>query len=145
MTEDAKMPDDAKTPTAEAAPLYSQSFFSKEMRTGRRLLFPTFVLPLLYTSLLMWACLSIYWGSLIPGDNITKLTVMAVDLDRGFLGDKIVQGIHAHMKQTPNHLNWVFNDLIKSDDHSKALLLDERAWAVLQGLISANYSSRGII
>lgn len=92
----------------------------------------------------MWACLSIYWGSLIPGDNVTKLTVMAVDLDRGFLGDQVIQGIHAHIKQTPNHLNWVFNDLSESDDDSKALLLDERAWAVVQGLIPVNYSSRGI-
>ncbi len=135
MSEATKIPQDAKTPTSGAAPaLYSQSFFSKEMRASRQLLFPTLALPLLYTSLLMWACLSIYWGSLIPNDNVTKLTVMAVDLDGGFLGDQIFQGIHAHIKQTPNHLNWVFGDLVRSDARSKSLLLDEQVWAVLQGL-----------
>ena len=126
-----------KEPQAET-PLYGHSFFDKELRGSRKLLVQTLFLPLLYTSLLMWACLSMYWGSLLPNNNLTKLTVAVVDLDGGFLGQQVIQGIQASNHATSNHLNWLFGDNIKTDADSRYAVLDEQTWAVLQGPVLAS-------
>jgi len=64
------------------------------------------LLPLVfYTTLLMWACLSLYWGSLVPNNDVTKISVFFVNLDAGgSLGSQIATGIQAAINSTPNHL-----------------------------------------
>lgn len=125
-------PDPVPTP-APARDLYSLSFWDSEFRETRKVLGKTLALPLLYTSLLMWACLSLYWGSLLSNNSLGKLQVYAVDLDDGFLGKQIISGIQEAIATTPNHLNWRFDTSITSDALSRGLLTDQRAWGVVQG------------
>ncbi|KAI9838447.1 MAG: hypothetical protein M1838_004598 [Thelocarpon superellum] len=132
------MPDIELEPM-EATPLYRHSFFSEEMRESRKQLTATLILPLVYTSLLMWACLSLYWASLLPSNNLNKLTVVAVDLDHGFLGAQVMQGIQGAASPSPDHLNWIIGDGITSSADSESVVLDEQAWAVVQ--VSPNASS----
>lgn len=112
-------------------PLYTQDFFDQDFRAQRKLLLPTLILPLAYTTLLMWACLSLYWGSLIPNNYLGKLTVYAIDLDGAFLGHQILSGINDSITTSSNHMNWKFGD--PTNLGSRRLLEDERAWAVVEG------------
>ena len=112
--------------------LYTHSFWSKDFRSTRKLSFQTYVLPIVYTSLLMWACLSFYWGSLLSYNSLTKLPVYAVDLDGGFLGQQVISGIQS-IAEEPNHLQWHFDTSITSDAASRELLVQEHAWGVVQG------------
>jgi len=112
-------------------PLYTQDFFDRDFRAQRKLLLPTLILPLAYTTLLMWACLSLYWGSLIPNNYLGKLTVYAIDLDGAFLGHQILSGINDSITTSSNHMNGKFGD--PTNLGSRRLLEDERAWAVVEG------------
>ena len=49
----------AKTETIEDTPLYNYSFFDEGFRSSRKLLLPVLLLPLVFTSLSMWGCLSL--------------------------------------------------------------------------------------
>ncbi|KAK3173516.1 hypothetical protein OEA41_006846 [Lepraria neglecta] len=52
-----------KTETAEESSLYNHSFFDEGFRSSRKLLLSVLLLPLVFTSLSMWACLSLYFVS----------------------------------------------------------------------------------
>ena len=49
----------AKAETTEDVPLYNYSFFDEGFRSSRKLLLPVLLLPLVFTSLSMWGCLSL--------------------------------------------------------------------------------------
>ncbi len=125
-----------KTETVEHMDrLYSRSLFDMELRDSSKLLIKTLVLPLVYTSLLMWACLSLYWGSTLYS-SLGGLTVYSINLDDGPFGQQITEGIRKTAKNTSfNNLGWQFVTSINSDEASRQLLLDERAWAVVQGML----------
>lgn len=118
--------------STEAAPLYNASFFSEEYRSSRKQLIRILLLPLIYTALLMWGCLSLYFGSLVSSTNFTKLSIYAIDLDGGFLGQQVMAGIRKQVGQ-PGALDWHFEDPIASSTIPQQLILEERAWAVVQG------------
>jgi hypothetical protein len=132
MGEAARVSVEAKEDAAFPS-LYNRSFWSKDFGPTRRLSLQTYLLPVLYTSLLMWACLSFYWGSLLPNNNLTKLTVYAVDLDGGFLGKQVIAGIQDSIAETPNHLKWHFDGTITTDAASRELVTQEHAWGIVQG------------
>ena len=76
----------------EPQQLYGRSLFDAELRTSRKLLISTLLLPIVYTSLLMWACLSLYWGS-TTYTSLQKLSVHAIDLDGGTFGHQMIAGL----------------------------------------------------
>ena len=112
--------------------LYSKSFFSKDLRTSRRLLLYSLLIPLIYETLTIWGTASLYYGS-TTSTSLNRLTVHAVDLDGGFLGQRMTGAIKASLTSAPNPLGWQFDDSVKSDAMSRELVTDEQAWAVVQG------------
>ena len=72
-------------------------------------------------------------GSLVSNNNLTKLTVYAIDLDVGFLGKQVIDGVKASQR-AKGGLNWQFDPSITLPATAQDIVLDERAWAVLQGL-----------
>ena len=92
------------TEHGSAQQLYSQRFWSAAMATERKTLLQSLFLPLLYTSLLMWACLSLFWGSLTTSNHLSKLKATVVDREgeSGVLGPAIV----AAVSNAYNSLDW---------------------------------------
>lgn len=131
--EDTKSSSSAARATEPENTLYNRSLFDPELRGSRKLLIQTLVLPITYTSLLMWGCLSLYWGSTVSS-NLHKLTVYAIDLDGGQFGQQMLQGINASITNPPRDLGWRFDNGVISDAMSKHLVLNEQAWAVVQGI-----------
>lgn len=135
---------DDKTATTTESPrisqnsndgLYRHSFWSTPMRQSRRLLLQTLFLPLLYTSLLMWACLCLFWGSLYTNNELGKLDVTLVNLDGsgGFLGETIEAGIKAALDAGPNQLRWHFISEAVAEI-APQLVLEENTWAALESI-----------
>ena len=121
-----------KTETADESSLYNHSFFDEGFRSSRKLLLSVLLLPLVFTSLSMWACLSLYFGSLFSNNNLTKLTVYAIDLDHEFLGNQVINEVKAS-QSLGGGLDWRFDISVTSTSMSQYLVLNEQAWAVLQG------------
>lgn len=117
--------------TRSETQLYDRSLFDKELRDSRKLLLKILVLPLTYTTLLMWACLSLYWGS-TTSDSLHKLTTYAVNMDDGAFGQQMIKGVETSLKMSGNSLGWRFDDTIHLDASSRKLVTDEQAWAVVQ-------------
>lgn len=117
--------------------LYRYKFFSPEAAPARRALLPGVVLPLIFNAILMWACLSLFFGSLLQSNNTSKISVTAVNLDDGFVGKTLISGVNKSLEMSGPHLEWHLFDWIGAvdgDDRSKELVLDEKSWAVLQGM-----------
>ena len=114
--------------------LYRYGFWDKEMAKTRSMLFSAIVLPLVYTALLLWLCLSLFYGSLITNNTISKVRVTAVNLDvGGSVGRGLISGIEAANAANPNHLDWDFGSPLGSDEDARSWVLDEQSWAVLLG------------
>ncbi len=118
--------------------LYNRSFFDRELRASRKLLLKIYCLPLLYTAILMWTCLSLYWGSTVSS-SVNGITVYAVNLDDGRFGQQMLGGIQAQLATNPNNLGWIFDPTINSDAASRELVINEDAWAVVQGAYFINF------
>lgn len=73
-----------------------------------------------------------YFGSLVTNSNLAKLEVYAIDLDHGFLGSQVIDGVKA-AQISGKGLDWRFDESVTSSLMSQDLVLDEQAWAVLQG------------
>lgn len=114
--------------------LYKFSFFDPEFRPQRRKLLYILSVPLFFTLVLMWAGVSLFFGSLPASPILNRLDVYVIDLDHGFLGTQIINGIIASFQAQPNGLQWSFDAAITSPADAQALVLDERAWAVVQGI-----------
>ena len=113
--------------------LYGGSLFDSALRGSRKLLLSTLVLPIIYTSLLMWVCLSLYWGS-TTYTSLQKLSVYAINLDDGYFGQKMITNIRAAANQDPTGLDWHFESAVKSATMTQDLVLDEKAWAAIQSM-----------
>jgi hypothetical protein len=113
--------------------LYGRSLLDPALRSSRKLLLSTLILPIIYTSLLMWACLSLYWGS-TTYTSLQKLSVYAINLDDGDFGRQMITNIRAAASEDPAGLGWHFESSEKSANMSQELVLDERAWAVVQSM-----------
>ena len=122
--------------TSSEPVLYSYAFWDKRMLPKRKMLTGLLLLPVLYTTLLMWLCLSIYWGSLVDSNNVTKLKVVVVNLDiESFLGEQVISGIHKDILTNSNHLDWEFDNSIHSPEECQNIVLNEDAWGVLQSIL----------
>ena len=121
--------------------LYRHTFFSLEGAAARKALVPSLILPLIYNAILLWACLALFFGSLLKNNDVSRISVTAVNLDDDPFGEAVIQGIERSLKGTGSHLKWVVDDrsVGRGDDRSRELVLAEETWAVLQ--ISANASS----
>ena len=114
--------------------LYKFSFFDPEFRPQRRKILYILTVPLFFTLVLMWAGVSIFFGSLPASPILNRLDVYVIDLDHGFLGTQIINGFNASFQAQPNGLRWSFDAIITSPADAQAVVLDERAWAVVQGI-----------
>lgn len=111
--------------------LYTHKFWSTDMAIERQKLVQTLLLPLLYTSLLMWACLSLFWGSLLTANDLGRLPVALVNPDNanGFLGDAVIAGLPG--AASPNALAWkVYSST--SLGEAERLVLTESVWAAVE-------------
>lgn len=124
-------------------PLYTHKFFSPEGANARKTLVPIVVLPLIYNALLLWACLGLFFGSLLKSNDITRIRVTAVNLDDGTFGESVVQGIQQSLSLPGPSLKWSIAEpgaiVGDGDAWSRYLVEDEQTWAVLQ--VSANASA----
>ena len=127
--------------TSASPQLYRHTFFSVEGATARKALVPSLILPLIYNSILLWACLALFFGSLLKNNDVSRINIMALNLDDGPFGEAVIKGIERSLEGTGPHLKWVFDSrkVGLDDDWSRELVLSEKTWAVLQ--ISANASS----
>jgi hypothetical protein len=118
-----------ETSHGAAEQLYSQKFWSPAMTAERRSLLQTLFLPLLYTSLLMWACLSLFWGSLTTNSHLSKLkaTIINREGENGVLGPAIIAAVsNAH-----DSLDWQVVSA-GQPDLAKGLILNEDVWATVE-------------
>jgi hypothetical protein len=113
--------------------LYKFSFFDPEFRPQRKKILYILSVPLFLTLVLMWAGVSIFFGSLPASPILNRLDVYVIDLDHGFLGMQIINGINASFHAQPNGLRWSFDAAIVSSADAQAVVVDEHAWAVVQG------------
>jgi hypothetical protein len=124
--------------------LYRHKFFSSEGTAARKALVPTLFIPLVFNAILLWACLSLFFGSLLNNNDISKIHVSAVNLDNGSFGEGLIEGLKGSLQVSGPHFRWSFIDEYSARGHgdplSKSLVLDEKAWAVLE--ISPNASSK---
>lgn len=130
--------------SASPAPeLYRHKFFSSEGTAARKALVPALIVPLIFNAILLWACLSLFLGSLLNNNDISKIRVAAVNLDDGSFGEGLINGLKGSLQAPGPHFRWSFMDeqSARGDGNplSRSLVLDEKAWAVLE--ISANASS----
>ena len=135
-TQDTKCPiqhEEAASPTPQ---LYCHTFFSSQGAAARKALIPALVLPLIYNAVLLWACVSLFFGSLLNSNDVSKIGVVVIDLDDGSFGEGVLAGIRGSLEREGKHLKWVFS--AGSDVRSKSMVLEEEAWAVLQ--VNANAS-----
>jgi hypothetical protein len=122
--------------------LYKFSFFDPEFRPQRKKILYILSVPLFLTLVLMWASVSIFFGSLPVSPILNRLDVFVIDLDQGFLGMQIINGINASFHAQSNGLRWSFDAAIVSSADAQAMILDEHAWAVVQG-IRPSFRTRG--
>lgn len=115
--------------------LYTLSFLDPEFRPQRKEILQILSVPLLFTLISMWVDVSLFFGSLPASPILNRLDVYVVDLDHGFLGTQIVSGIKTSAEAQPNGLRWNFDAAILSSADAKEVVLDERAWAVVQGIL----------
>ena len=130
-------PDASPTPIVSSR-LYQHNFLSEEGKAARKALLPSVFLPLVFNGLLIWACLSLFFGSLKQNADISKIDVRVVNLDDGYVGAALVAGIQTSLRGPGPHLKWIF-EAGGSDERSRNLVLDEEAWAVLQGMSFTPY------
>jgi hypothetical protein len=121
--------------------LYGRSLFDTALRSSRKLLLRTLVLPIMYTSLLMWACLSLYWGS-TTYTSLRKLSVYAINLDDGTFGRQMITDIKFAANEDPAGLGWQFKSAVKSATMSQELVIDEKAWAVVQSMYIQHWENK---
>lgn len=119
-------------PTETETALYQYDFWDKEMRPHRRSLLPVLFVPLFLTTLLMWACLSVYWGSLVSSSSSTPLTVTVANLDvGGEFGAGVVAAIQIANQAKGNPIKWLFDSNIESVNDSRALIVEEKTWGAV--------------
>ena len=112
--------------------LYRYGFWDKEMRLHRRSLLEVLFVPLFLTTLLMWACLSIYWGSLLPSSSSPPLTVTVTNLDvGGEFGAGVVAAIQVANQAKGNTIKWLFDSKVESVNDGRALIVEEKTWGVV--------------
>ncbi|KAH7064270.1 hypothetical protein BKA63DRAFT_608550 [Paraphoma chrysanthemicola] len=121
-------------------PLYSYTFFAKEATFARKSLVPGLLLPVIYNAVLLWTCLALFLGSLIRSNDISRISITAVNLDDGSFGSQIIGGISTSLQAPGPHFQWHFatSSASVNDAWSRHQVLDEKTWAVLQ--VSANAS-----
>ncbi|WVQ83351.1 hypothetical protein IAT38_005490 [Cryptococcus sp. DSM 104549] len=71
---------------------YKYNFFDPEMAMFRKIAFKILIGTCVITTVVMWLCLPVYWGSLWKSNRYTdKLTVRVIDRDGGEIGSTISQ------------------------------------------------------
>jgi hypothetical protein len=122
-------------PNETETPLYRYGFWDKEMRPHRRSLTGVLFVPLFLTTLLMWACLSVYWGSLVPSSSPRPLTVTVTNLDvGGEFGAGVVAAVANQAKG--NTIKWLFDSNIESLNDSRDLIVEEKTWGAVLSMHS---------
>ncbi|KAN0117934.1 Protein of unknown function (DUF3533) domain containing protein [Hyaloscypha variabilis] len=117
--------------------LYRHNFWDKEMRPHRQSLIAVLFVPLFLTTLLMWVCLSIYWGSLVPSSSSKPLTVTVTNLDvGGEFGAGVVAAIQIANQAKGNTIKWLFDSNIESVNDSRGQIVEEKTWGAV--LITPN-------
>jgi hypothetical protein len=112
--------------------LYRYGFWDKEMRPHRQSLLGVLFVPLFLTTLLMWVCLSIYWGSLVPSSSSKPLTVTVTNLDvGGEFGAGVVAAIQIASQAKGNTIKWLFDSNIESVNDSRGLIVEEKTWGAV--------------
>lgn len=137
-SKEAMLQDNTEEPQQQ---LYRHSLFDTALRSSRKLLLRTLVLPIMYTSILMWACLSLYWGS-TTYTSLRKLSVYAINLDDGAFGRQMITDIKFAANEDPAGLGWQFESAVKSATMSQELVMDEKAWAVVQSMYIQHWTNQ---
>ncbi|WWD21471.1 hypothetical protein CI109_105957 [Kwoniella shandongensis] len=75
---------------------FSYSFFSPEIKHLRGIAIKILGMTMVIMTIIIWACLPVYWGSLWKANKYTnKLTVRVIDRDGGEVGSVVTQGLLA--------------------------------------------------
>ncbi|KAG8759872.1 hypothetical protein FRC12_009674 [Ceratobasidium sp. 428] len=84
------------------------------------------------TIVMMWICVSVYWGSLArSATHAPSLKTWVIDKDGGEVGQAVVQGLLATTQSgTKQHLGWRQIPADQVDDVAYAIV-DEQAWGAV--------------
>ncbi|KAL7414561.1 hypothetical protein BDY24DRAFT_385658 [Mrakia frigida] len=114
---------------------FSHGFFDPEVAPLRKVYFKIVGMMAIVTILVMWACLSFYWGSLwAQKEHAYRLKTCVVDYDNDSLVSRaVITAIDASNAGPPPHLGWqvVSGEQYDSVEKIEALLVDEKAWAAV--------------
>lgn len=83
--------------TSTSTPLYIHTFFSPDAVAACKQIIPSYVLPVIYNAILLWACVALFFGSLLKNNDISRISVTAVNLDDGSFGAGLIDGIKSSL------------------------------------------------
>jgi hypothetical protein len=126
--------EEGLTATTSKTPLYHYTFFAKEAAAARKTLVPGLILPVFYNVLLLWVCLSLYFGSLLKSNDISRIHVAAININDGPFGAALIAAIKYSPDGQGLHLKGTFADpsTVNAQTWSKSMVLEEHVWAVLE-------------
>ncbi|KAI0759545.1 hypothetical protein BD413DRAFT_273447 [Trametes elegans] len=122
------------------APVYGR-FFSPTFAPLRRSYFTIVGRATLLITVLMWACLPIYWGALVNSASLTgNLEAWFIDRDGGRVGQGMTLAVQKYSPTGPR-LNWKFMKPIDvgDDDDVIRMVLEEQVWVAV--VVQANAST----
>lgn len=123
--------------------LYAHGFFSAEAKPARKAIFPALILPLVYNAILLWACLALFFGSLLQSNDLSKTKVTLLNFDDGFVGKAVVDGVNKSLEAPGQHLRWqIVANGAEGGRSSRELVLEEKTWAVLEGMYRMKWAIR---
>ncbi|KAI0699407.1 hypothetical protein BC835DRAFT_1412597 [Cytidiella melzeri] len=120
----------------------SYGFFSKELLRERRAYLTVVVRPLILITLLIWACLPVFWGALSNSAKYTShLEAWFINRDGARIGNNL--WVSFGNTSTPTmHLGWVLVDPqdAGTDEQIMDAIIQQQAWIAV--VVEANATSR---
>ncbi|ODN82224.1 hypothetical protein L202_02510 [Cryptococcus amylolentus CBS 6039] len=132
----------AGAPGGKGPRKFAHNFWDPEMAKFRGIAFKILGMTVVITTLVVWLCLPVYWGSLWKANKYTdKLTVRIINRDSGTVGSNITDTLLAQKNLRyfeTSASEFPTNDLVAND------VVEEGVWAAIvisegvsDGLVSA--------
>ncbi|GBE80924.1 predicted protein [Sparassis crispa] len=123
--------DEAQRKQAAAPrPLYQYPWFSDGFAQHRRRALRTYFYSNIVNWLIVWASVSLLYGTYIRNDDLGKLEVFVVNFDDDSLGSQVVDAFEVSLERA-NHLRLIFRDTFASIQEVRDAVYDEQAWGAV--------------
>ncbi|WVQ76068.1 hypothetical protein IAR50_005705 [Cryptococcus sp. DSM 104548] len=108
---------------------FAYNFWDPEMAHLRKIAFKILGGTLVITTIVVWLCLPLYWGSLWKSNKYTdKLTVRIINRDSGAIGSNITNTLLSHTNL--NYFTTPASDFATNDDVGHDVV-EEGVWAAI--------------